>query len=69
MTIASWYLTTGDEAYVDTTIIDGGGGAAVVSIPAGAEDGAAFVGLTIQNGDDGISLRAKIDLLRSRLHR
>ena len=67
VTLASWFLTTGDEAYIDTTILDGRDRAAVIHIPSSAEDGATIAGLTIQNADDGISARAKLDLVRNRI--
>ncbi|MEE9606183.1 MAG: right-handed parallel beta-helix repeat-containing protein, partial [Myxococcota bacterium] len=67
VTLASWFLTTGDESYIDTTILDGGGGAAAIAIPKGAEDGATITGFTIQNADDGIAPWAKFDLLRNRI--
>jgi hypothetical protein len=38
ITLASQYLTTGDESYIGTTILDGGGNAFVIEIPAGSED-------------------------------
>ncbi|MEN8184478.1 MAG: right-handed parallel beta-helix repeat-containing protein, partial [Myxococcota bacterium] len=67
VTLGSWFVTTGDPAYVDTTILDGDGGAAVIKIPASAEEGIAIVGLTIQNADDGIFPKARFDLIRNRI--
>jgi hypothetical protein len=67
VTLASWFATTGDPAYIEQTILDGGGGAAVISIPSGAEDGAAIIGFTIQNADDGIAPWARFDLLHNRV--
>jgi parallel beta-helix repeat protein len=67
VTLASRFLTTGDESYIETTILDGGGGAHVIEIPATAEDRPTITGFTIQNADDGIFPSAKFDLLRNRI--
>jgi hypothetical protein len=67
VTLASWFLTTGDASYIDTTILDGRDRAAAIELPASAEDGASIIGLTIQNAEDGISARAKFHILRSRI--
>jgi hypothetical protein len=65
--LASQFLTTGDESLIDSTILDGGGGAFVIEIPSDAEEGATIQGLTIQNADDGITPRARFDLLNCRV--
>jgi parallel beta-helix repeat protein len=67
VTLASWFLTTGDESYIETTILDGGGGAHVIEIPGTAEDRPTITGFTIQNAEDGILPNAKFDLLRNRI--
>lgn len=65
ITLASHYLVTGDESYIGTTILDGGGGNAgfVIEIPTTAEDGSTIQGFTIQNADDGIFAHAHFNLL------
>ena len=63
ITLASHFVTTGDQSNIATTILDGGGAAFVIEIPSGAEDGATIEGFTIQNADDGITPRAHFNLL------
>ena len=63
ITLASHYLPTGDESFIGTTILDGGGAAFVIEIPSSAEDRPTIQGLTIQNADDGITPRAMFNLL------
>jgi hypothetical protein len=61
ITLASEFYLTNDPARIDQTIIDGGGAAVItVSATAGAET--QIIGFTIQNGDDGISTKAKTNL-------
>ncbi|MEN8184559.1 MAG: right-handed parallel beta-helix repeat-containing protein, partial [Myxococcota bacterium] len=67
VTLASWFASTGDESYIDGTILDGGGLAATIDVPSSAEDGATIAGFTIQNADDGLSVRARIHLVRNRV--
>ncbi|MEN8181343.1 MAG: right-handed parallel beta-helix repeat-containing protein, partial [Myxococcota bacterium] len=67
VTLASWFATTGDESYIETTLLDGMGRAAAIEVPSSAEDGATIAGLTIQNADDGLAVRAKIHLVRNRI--
>ena len=51
ITVGSLYLTTGDTAYVDSTIIDGDrNGRSVVVFRNGEDDNSVLTGLTIQNG-------------------
>ena len=63
ITLASQYLTTGDESFINRTILDGGGAAFVIEIPSGAEDRPTIQGFTIQNADDGITPHAMFNLL------
>ena len=49
--VGSLYYTLGDPAYIDSTVIDGGGNAAVVTF-GGFEDDAALVGFTLENGNN-----------------
>jgi hypothetical protein len=67
VTLGSWFITTGDAAYIDQTVIDGRGRAAVIEIPAQAEEGATVVGLTLQNAEDGIAPWASFQLVRNRI--
>jgi hypothetical protein len=49
--VGSWYLTTGDPAYVSGTIIDGGGTLGPLATFASGEDSLSLLaGLTLQNG-------------------
>ncbi len=63
ITLASHYLPTGDEGFIGSTVLDGGGAAYVIRIPSSAADRPTIQGFTIQNGDDGITPRAKFNLL------
>ncbi|UCC71572.1 MAG: right-handed parallel beta-helix repeat-containing protein [Gemmatimonadota bacterium] len=67
VTLASHYLTTGDTSYISSTILDGGNGSYVIAIPSGTPDGATIQGFTIRNSDDGITPRARFNLLNSRI--
>jgi parallel beta-helix repeat protein/predicted outer membrane repeat protein len=48
--LGSWFLITGNSAFVSTTIIDGTQWANVVRFLSGEDSGAQVVGFTIQNG-------------------
>jgi hypothetical protein len=61
--VTSHFLTTGDASFIGTTILDGGGGAFVIAIPADAEDRPTIQGFTIQNSEDGILPNAMFNLL------
>jgi parallel beta-helix repeat protein len=50
--LASLFLTTGDTAYISTTIIDGNQSGSVVIFSSGEDSTAKIVGLTIRNGHD-----------------
>lgn len=65
ITLASYYLTTHDTAYIGQTIIDGNGGLGVVSIPTTASPGSTITGLTIRNGSNGIDAYKAFSLLHS----
>lgn len=67
VTLASLFLTTGDEQYIQDTVIDGRGGA-VVTVTRTAGPDTRVIGLTIRNGDDGIKARAKLEILNNRFH-
>jgi parallel beta-helix repeat protein len=64
VTLTSLYFTTGDEAYIASTIIDGGGGGSVVDIPSGTPY-PTIMGLTIQNATDGVFPAARFDFLHN----
>jgi parallel beta-helix repeat protein/predicted outer membrane repeat protein len=51
VTVGSWFLTTGDPAYVSATIVDGGGTfGPLVTFSAGEDSLSVLCGLTLQNG-------------------
>jgi hypothetical protein len=62
VTVASHHLLNGDRTLVDRTILDGGGGSHVISIPSGAEDRPVVHGFTIRNAGDGVSPHAPFEL-------
>lgn len=64
--LASYFLTTGDTSYISQTIIDGNG-TTVFTISAPTTEAVSIIGLTIQNGDDGISASSKFTLLNNRI--
>jgi hypothetical protein len=61
--LASWFLTTRDSSYISRTIVDGGGRDAVITIRNTAGPSTKIIGLTIRNGEDGISPRARFDIV------
>jgi hypothetical protein len=63
---ASRFYSTGEEEYIEQTIIDGDGGSVVV-IGAGA-GGTQVIGLTIQNGDKGIQFYSEVDTFNNYVH-
>ena len=63
ITLASHFLSNGDEDLIASTILDGDGAPFVIEIPSGAEEGATIRGFTIQNAGDGIMPRAHFNLL------
>ena len=65
ITLASLFLTTGDEQYISDTIIDGQR-QAVVTVAKTAGTETRVIGLTIQNGDDGIKARAWLEVRNNR---
>jgi hypothetical protein len=64
LTIASWFLTTGDTSYIRSTVIDGGSNT-VFNIFPPVTEATFIIGLTIQNGDDGIMAEAPFNLLHN----
>jgi hypothetical protein len=71
VTLASWFLLTGDTSFVSQTVID-----SVVGVPcplggcagdailefAGSAGGSAVVGLTLQHGEDGVRAYSRVDV-------
>ena len=51
ITVGSLFLTTEDESYIDSTVIDGDGGGIVVNFRNGETSNARLSGFTITNGD------------------
>jgi hypothetical protein len=67
VTLASYYLPTGNAFFIGATILDGDDDDFVIEIPSGAEDRPTIVGFTIRNAGDGILPRAMFDLLYCRV--
>lgn len=68
VTLASHYVTTGDAAVIESTVIDGGGDT-VLTVASSAGPETRVIGLTIQNGHDGISASAPMHVYYSRFIR
>jgi len=66
ITLASEFYTTGDPAYIDLTVVDGGGQTVIIVDDTVGED-TKIVGFTIQNGDDGISAYGKLQIVNNRI--
>lgn len=64
LTIASRFLTTGDTSFIRSTIIDGGSNTIIEIFPP-VTQATSIIGLTIQNGDDGIMAEAPFNLLHN----
>jgi hypothetical protein len=69
VTLASCFFTTEDPSCIADTIIEGTGhtpqDAAILRVASSAPDGSRVIGLTLTNGDDGISASARIELRNS----
>lgn len=63
--LASTFYTTGDEQFINDTIVDGGGGAAITVNQSVGPD-TQIIGFTIQNGNDGIHAFGKLHILNNR---
>jgi len=50
LVLASWFLTTGDSAYIDSTILEGDSVRRILSIRGGVDSTTLVTGFTIQNG-------------------
>jgi len=73
VTLASEYLTTGDEGLIERTVLDGSGGTSsedrmdqVILVEKDAALSTQLVGFTIRGGDDGISCEGNIHILHNR---
>ena len=69
ITLASCFFTTGDPSCIENTIIEGVGrfntDPNIVRIKSAAPDGSRFIGLTFQNGADGIHASAHFEFRNS----
>jgi len=65
ITLASHFLATGDEQYIANTIIDGNK-LSVIKVTQSAGPNTKIIGLTIRNGDNGISARSILQILNNR---
>jgi hypothetical protein len=65
ITLASYFHTTGDPAFIDQTLIDGNG-ETVITVNTSVGPETKIIGFTIQNGEDGISASAKLHILNNR---
>jgi parallel beta-helix repeat protein len=64
ITLASHFLTTGDEQFITDTVIDGNK-LSVIKVTQTAGPDTKIIGLTIQNGDNGISARSPLQILNN----
>jgi len=69
ITLASQFYTTGDAQFINTTIIDGGGGSggAAITVDQSAGPDTKVIGFTLRNGTDGIKANAKLHILNNRI--
>ena len=68
VTVASEFFTTGDPGRIDSTVIDGGGGAFVVRVTPTAGPATTIVGFTIRDADDGVVGEGSFSFLNNRVH-
>ena len=66
ITLASQFYTTGDPAFIDQTILDGGGNV-VITVGSSVGPETRIIGFTIQNGNDGIAAAGKLHILNNRI--
>ena len=52
ITLASHFFTSGDPSFIDSTVIDGGGGSSVIDIASTVGPGMRIIGLTVRNGSN-----------------
>ena len=65
--LASQYLTRGDPALIDQTVIDGGGGKHAIRIAGSVGPGTAIRGFTIRNADDGVRASGRFEFTHNRV--
>ena len=65
--LASQYLTRGDPALIDQTVIDGGGGRYAIEIAGSAGPGTAIRGFTIRNARDGVRASGRFEFTNNRV--
>ena len=64
ITLASHFITTGDEQFITNTVIDGNK-QSVIQVTKSAGPDTKIIGFTIQNGDNGISARSTVQILNN----
>jgi hypothetical protein len=67
VTITSHFYDTGDPSIVDQTVLDGAGADAVVTVGPDIPGMTNFIGITIRDGDDGISGFSPLSVLSCRI--
>ncbi len=65
--LASQYLTRGNPALIDQTVIDGGGGKHAIRIAGSVGPGTAIRGFTIRNADDGVRASGRFEFTHNRV--
>lgn len=65
--LASQYLTRGDPALIDQTVIDGGGGRYGIEIAGSVGPGTAIRGFTIRNARDGVRAFGRFEFTDNRV--
>ena len=66
ITLASYFHTTGEEHFINETVIDGAGANRIITVNKSAPD-AKIIGFTIQNGNDGIKARGVVQILNNHI--
>jgi hypothetical protein len=67
VTITSRFYDTGDRSFVDQTILDGGSANDVVRVNPDITGMTNFIGITLRNGDNGITAYSPISVLSCRI--
>jgi hypothetical protein len=65
--LASHYLTSGDPAHIDRTVIDGGGRRSAIRIADSVGPGTEIRGFTIRNARDGVLARGRFEFTHNRV--
>ena len=66
ITLASYFHTTGEERFINETVIDGVGANRIITVNSSVGPETKIVGFTIQNGNDGIKARGVFQILHNR---